>query len=283
MASATRVLMRAAVLAFGLSMITAGGCVVSWGGPTHKETRTTSVPVEAPGGLDVSTRNGSVSVERGSTDRIQVSATLRARTLERLAEMTVVIEEVDGVLRIRPEAPGGKWQSNEGCSIEVVVPTGAVTRGITVNTSNGKISVAAMTGKAHLDTSNGSITVEDHDGEVHAKTSNGKINLHRVGGPVVADTSNGSVTVRLREDVRGPVNLDTSNGSVTLEVGRAFAGSLRISTSNGSVDVPERAEGVRVLSKKRRSASLEFGTGQPSSVIDTSNGNVRVRVLGGAG
>ncbi len=263
------------VSAAGLSFL-AAGCVFD--SRTVEEVR--SAPVDSSAavvGLDIWTRNGSVAVTRSEGDDILITATLRARTHERLAEMKVVAEQNEaGVLVIRPEPAGQKWLNNEGCSIEISAPGSATESGLTVKTGNGRITVSGVRGKADLRTSNGRIVVEDAEGAICADTSNGRIELTDVPGPVDADTSNGSVLVRLTPAGRGPVRIDTSNGGVTLEVGREFAGTLSASTSNGRVDLPDAYERG---SHRRRSAEISMGNGGEASLISTSNGNIRVRMI----
>ncbi len=275
-----KVMRLAGQLAAGMVLVAGlagGGCVFD--ARYVEEVRSAPVEgraVEAITGLDIHTRNGSVAVSRADGDEILITATLRARTRERLEKMKVVAEESEsGVLVIRPEPADGRWLNNEGCSLEVSAPAAATASGLKVKTGNGRITVSGVSGRADLDTSNGRITVTEAAGEVIADTSNGRIELTDVPGPVTADTSNGAVIVRLTPDGHGPVLIDTSNGSVTLEVGRDFAGTLRARTSNGRVDIPDRFERG---DRRRNAADLAMGDGPPS-IISTSNGSIRVRVL----
>lgn len=265
-------------IAAGLLLLAAAGCVFV--GRTYEELRTAQLePTAETRGLDVSTRNGAVSVAPADGGEIVISATLRARTPERLTQMKVVAEQNDaGILVIAPTPPPDGWWSNEGCSIEVSVPRAATVAGVKVRTDNGRITVRGVEGRADLKTSNGRIIVHEVSGEIAADTSNGRIELTDVPGPVRADTSNGAVVVRLTPEGRGPVRIDTSNGPVTLEVGPEFAGTLSLKTSNGSIDVPD---GVRAESRRKRSAELVMGDGPDAgrSVVTTSNGRIRVKLL----
>lgn len=265
-------------IAAGLLMLAAAGCVFV--GKTYEELRTAELaPTTETRGLDITTRNGAVTVSRAVGDEIVISATLKARTPERLAQMKVVAEQNDdGIVVITPTPPADGWWSNEGCSIEVAAPRSATVAGVKVRTDNGRITVGGVAGRADLKTSNGRIIVHEVSGEIDADTSNGRIELTDVAGPVTADTSNGSVLVRLTPEGRGPVRIDTSNGPVTLEIGPEFAGVLSLKTSNGSIDVPD---GVRAESRRRRSAELVLGGGSEAgrSVVTTSNGRIRVKLL----
>jgi hypothetical protein len=255
------------------------GC--SW--TMHEETRTASAPAAAARGLAVDTRNGSITIEPADRTDIDIRATLRARSVERLALMKVTAEQDSaGVLHVMVAPADGEWWSGEGCSIKIVAPKAALGSGITARTNNGSITLAGAGGTAELTTSNGSIEVRDHAGPVKAGSSNGNLKLDRVSGSVHARTSNGRIAARLAPDAAGPVDLDTSNGSVILDVGSAFTGTLSISTSNGSITVPRDTPGVKVVSMGRRTAKVQFGTGgENASRIDTSNASVTVQVLSG--
>ena len=243
----------------------------------HEETRNASAPAAAaPAGVAVTTRNGSVKIVPGDVRQVQITARLRARTPQRLAQMRVVAEESPGgVLEVKVEPAGGKWESNEGCAIEITTPRGSPLVAAVVRASNGRIEVAGVAGDVDAQTSNGSMEVRGVAGAVRADTSNGSIKLADIAGPVTADTSNGSINARLADDATGPVRLDTSNGSVNLEVGRAFTGTLSADTSNGSVNLPG-SDRCTIVKKGRRSATIRFERGGGKSVIDTSNGSVTI-------
>ncbi len=251
------------------------GCDAPW--KTYDATRAINLSAgeAAASPLRVKTRNGSVKVVRveAGASEIKVVANIRAATPERLEAIVIdVSKEPDGTLFVRPTPPDGQWRSSEGVGFEIFLP-GA--NGVEIDTGNGAISIAGLSGKALLKTSNGSIRIDGHDGDVDADTSNGRIEALGVSGVVKADTSNGRIEVTLAEGVEGPVDLDTSNGSITLEVGAAFGGELKASTSNGSVNI--EAPGADV-SKKRSSATVRFARSGGASVLDTSNGSITVRV-----
>ncbi len=265
-------------LTLALGGLLLAGC--EFGGATHKETRRASAPAATLGAMSVSTHNGGVSIFRVQDSELTIVATLRARTPERLAAMTVVAEQDgDGVLVISPRPPSGGWRSSEGCSLEIGVPAGSSARGVKVRTNNGRIALAGTAGKADLRTSNGRVSVSDHDGEIVVATSNGRVELTDVAGPVDADTSNGSITIRLLPGAPGPLKADTSNGSVTVELGAAFAGDLALKTSNGSIDLPDGWSGASVSRASRRSAQVRIGESGVKSSVTTSNGRIAIRLV----
>ena len=270
--------------------VTLAGCA-AWA-PLFDEVRVVEADYGEAMGIDVKTRNGRISVERADVQLVEINATIKARSEERLQNTRVVAEHDEtGTLVVRVEWPDGKRKNREGCSFEIRTP-GAY--GVALDSSNGSLRIRGLSGEAVLDSSNGSLTVEDHQGDVQAYTSNGAITLNGIDGSVTADTSNGkvrvldvagsvdvdtsngSVTVELAADSRGPVRADTSNGSVNLVVNEQFVGELVLDTSNGGISFDAPATVSRV-STRRNHAVLQFGEGGPKSVVSTSNGSIKVR------
>lgn len=261
----------AAGLCLGLS-----GCVLA----TKEQVTTIPVPHVASSGLNVSAHNGSILVHTGGPASVQIVATLRMTTDERLAATTISANrDTQGVLTVLATPPGGSWFSNEGCSFDISLPDAA---GVTLKSNNGRIELTGSSGNALLRTSNGAIKVERHSGPLDADTSNGRIEVTSARGPVKAQTSNGSVRVSLAPEGAGPIDIDTSNGAVTLELSTSFSGLIAAKTSNGSITGPEPrsdSQTVTTLSKKRGHAKFQVGTSNQESVIDTSNGSITIRIL----
>lgn len=268
--SVTRLIL--AALSAGLLALPASGCMVM--DPPVEETRTSTLAHVAGSPLSVESVNGSISVATApDLKEITVVAKLKARTKERLEATKVLAErKSDNSLSIYVSWPGNAHEGNEGCSFEIRLPD---VKGVTLQSSNGSVTLSGSSGAANIKTSNGSVTISRHDGEVKVKTSNGSITGSGVNGPASLDTSNGSVTLNLAPSFSGPVEIDTSNGAVTLGVGSGFAGELSVKTSNGAVSLPS-GPGVKVASKSKGSAKLSFGEGGKHSTITTSNASVTV-------
>lgn len=259
--------------------VVAGGCMEQ---ARYQQTVTSSAPHVSGSGLKVTSRNGAITVQQGSSETaVTIKATLRMVTEARLGEASIVANRTPaGVLEISAQPPTGGWRTNEGCSFDVTVPD---VSGVELISSNGAITMSGLSGVAKLDTSNGRITVRGHRGDLFADTSNGRIEATGVTGAVDARTSNGAVSISMADAAAGPVTIDTSNGSVTLDLTPSFRGTLEAHTSNGSVRMPEGAPaGVSRYSLRStgRRATLEVGEGGPASSIDTSNGSVTVRFGG---
>jgi len=271
------------------------GCIIVANGssdsPRYTETRTVRVPIAPGSGVDVKTRNGSVEIASSgaSTSEAVVTATLSARSQERLDETRVVAEAVGNKIDVRVEWPSNRAQSGEGCSFRIDTPNPT---NIDVKTSNGRITLRDSAGHAELDASNGSIRVMNHGGDVNATTSNGRIELRDIAGAADANTSNGNIDivnvsgrafastsnasalVHLADNSTGPVQIRSSNGSIDLAVGRNFTGDLRLATSNGRIrfDSPVQVQDM----ESNRSATLRFGSGGAASSAVTSNGSITI-------
>jgi len=209
--------------------------------------------------IDADTSNGKIIV-RGveGAQEVHVVATLRTRgdTLEeaeeRLAKIVYYVTQDVKTVRLRYLASEQEKDVRRysGVSFDVTVP---ISTRVDADTSNGAITIEAVSGRLNLDTSNGAITVLDVTGDVVADTSNGEIEIWEVTGDIRADTSNGRIDL---EGIVGSVRADTSNGSIDLE---KIDGEVNADTSNGSI----RYEGTPV---------------GEDNTLHTSNGSITVRI-----
>jgi hypothetical protein len=251
------------------------GCGVS----SPRFTQDAAVTVEHVSGsaLAVVNANGAVTAERHSRPEVRIEARLRSDVADRLAGTRLMAERTDGsALRIWIEWPDGQRRPNEGADLRIYLPEA---QGVNIRSSNGSLKLAGFSGAADLATSNGSVTVTGHDGPVGLVTSNGSVRLEAITGPVDLTTSNGGVTIGLTDANPGPVSARSSNGGITLSFGPAFSGVLTARTSNGPVTV-EGVTGAELRSLERSRAEIRIGESDEASVLETSNGPVRVRGTG---
>lgn len=126
-----------------------------------------------------------------------------------------------------------------------------------------------------LDASNGSVTVTGVHGNIDAETANGSIRLADLGGRVRARTSNGSTNVQVsgaKWDGEG-LSVITSNGSARLDLPQNFSAELAVSTNNGGINIDFP---VTVQGRLGRSVETTLGSGGPRIEVRSSNGSVRV-------
>lgn len=91
-----------------------------------------------------------------------------------------------------------------------------------------------------LNTTNGGISVADLTGDVRVKTSGGSLRFQSITGTVLGHTSGGSIEV---VDVKGDVQVRTSGGSLRLGAIRGFISGR---TSGGSIKAVDCNEGIDV-------------------------------------
>lgn len=276
-----------AVVACALSLCT--GCMPI---ATVTGTQNVSCPTVPAMQLQVETSNGSISVKPTEEDQFSVVATVRALNEERLDEAKLVVEETDGALKVFVEWPDRR-RNNEGADFEIGVPNAEDVQSLNLRSSNGKLSVNELTGRATLKTSNGQIDVAHHIGDVQVDTSNGRIDAKDVTGAFTAESSNGKITatdicgkvdvessnasirIVLTEDSTQPFQVKTSNGSAKVQIGEAFSGQIRLKTSNGSVRSSVNAVEINQSSKK--SMTIQIGDSDEVSSIRSSNGSVELK------
>lgn len=244
----------------------------------EKETRTIKVTASAGQPLAVSTRNGGVTVVRGTTDQVVITAEVYAKSKEDLAQIDVLAaNDSEKGSSVHVKFPEVKWGDSMGCSLKIEMPQA---RGVTIQTSNGPIALEQMAGKAVLETSNAPVTIAKHDGSVVIDTDNAPVEASDVTGAVAIKTSNGPVEVKLHEAATEQFVVETSNAPVEVWVPKGFSGTLGVETSNGNISFPSDTQ----LNKKPHNrgygdvtGQATFGTGGPACSIETSNGPVVIR------
>ncbi|MCB9881539.1 MAG: DUF4097 family beta strand repeat protein [Planctomycetes bacterium] len=273
-------------LPIGLALASLGGCSFS----LHERQIRLEVDHLVGTSLDVHTENGPIEIRSSAGDRVQVLATVKARTKERAAEVTIETTRTgDGTLRIRPIWPGGERHGNEACGLEIALPE---VHGVHAETSNGHVIVRGCDGPIVARTSNGSVQVFDVSGGVTIETSNGKVGAERIHGPlnlrtsngavrvleasgtIHARTSNGSVLVQAADTNAGPFEIRSSNGGITLHA-PGFRGELELETSNGLVAF-DGDPSLRVEYMEKTEALMVRGDSKVPSSVHTSNGSIRV-------
>lgn len=129
-----------------------------------------------------------------------------------------------------------------------------------------------------LDATNGGISIEAFRGTVDARTTNGGLTMYEVGGTIRGQAVNGGVNVELtgsRFEGSG-LDLRTTNGGVNVSLPSNFSAELEARAVNGgiSVDFPITVQG---LINQRRELRATLGSGGPLVRVQTTNGGVRIR------
>ena len=200
--------------------------------------------------------NGGISVEAWDKDQVQIRATVRAWDKNKddaRATLREIEIRMDGG-RISADGPKMKGDKR-GWSVdyELMVPKQS---NLTLDTTNGGISIAGV------------------NGEIEARTTNGGIKLSALSGDVNAHTTNGGLSVELHGRSWQGKGLDagTTNGGVSVSVPEDYSAELEASTVNGGIDF-----GFPVTMQGRidRRVHATLGEGGPLIRVKTTNGGVK--------
>lgn len=219
--------------------------------------------LNAGGTLRLENINGDVTVTAGPGRAVHVLATKKAGSQSYLDGMEIHVSADENRISFRTEHPKssstgwfGHNENSGSVTYEIIVP--ADTNLDSLDTVNGEIEVAGISGDVSVDTTNGDVHLTGLSGNLEADTVNGSIDatFERLGGNqrVVAETVNGRVQLRLPADASARVDIGTVNGGIDaddfgLEVDKGFLGRdldgeigsgdarIKVSTVNGSVKV----------------------------------------------
>jgi DUF4097 and DUF4098 domain-containing protein YvlB len=129
-----------------------------------------------------------------------------------------------------------------------------------------------------VEATNGGISVRDVRGRMDVRTTNGGLNLMDVSGDIRGETTNGGVSVGVTGDKwEGPsLEVRTVNGGITLSLPASLSAELEARAVNGgiNVDFPLTVSG---LIGGRREIRGTIGAGGPRIRATSTNGGVTIR------
>ena len=260
---------------FGRSVLLAaavavGACEMSLSNLTGRATDewTRSYPLPANGEVQITNTNGKVEIEGvdGVTVDVRAERVARAATEAAARELLPRISIKED---IRPDRVALETERLSGILIgvsvevryQVRVPKTALVR---VRTTNGAITVIALSGRVVASTTNGVITGTDLRGDVEARATNGRVAIDLA--------SLGSDLVDLR----------TTNGSVQLTLPDTAKATLSATCTNGAIDVSGLKLDLMGEQSRRRVRGRLNGGGTPVE-LTTTNGAIHVRLRGATG
>ena len=226
-----------------------------------------ALAVDTPVQIDVRTGSGSISVQQGQADQVEVFGTIvvnrgaglfshsteDAEELIRQVKANPPVQYADGRLRIgHIENP--KLRKNVSLSYRITVPFDTQIRS---HTGSGSQDLAGISGPADASTGSGDLTFTDISGAVEARTGSGSIRAEGISGDFMANTGSGGV----RLDQAGPGDVDARSGSGQIVL-RGINGALRADSGSGGIEVEGRQTGPWEL--------------------DTGSGSVRISLPGDA-
>jgi hypothetical protein len=247
--------------------------------------------------------NGSIDVRPGTTDRVEVRATIRVDSraesdvtfdVRENAPDDVTICTVDRGMSLC--VPGETYRGDAHATVRYVVelPRGLRVWMQTLNgmvlvmqsaaevsatTGSGDVVVRESTGRATATTGSGDVTVAAANGPVKATTGNGNVIVATYGGPVNASSGNGDVDVRMIT-VEPPadqlaMSISSGNGDVRLTLPASFNGEIDADTGHGKI-----ASDFHVDASRRGDGRLRgtVGTGEGLRIrVHSGNGRLEIR------
>jgi len=283
---------------------------------TYREDFHSTHPLDPGGTVSIETFNGSIELRGWEQNSVEVNGTKSASSKALLDALKIEVNATSGSVRIRAVRPPDFYR-NMGVRFSIRVPRKALLD--LISSSNGRIQIEDVEGRARLHTSNGGIRVSRVKGEVEARTSNGTIeaqdvdgnvNLHTSNGAIRAETthgsfegttSNGSITARLNDPAANwPVRAESSNGHIDLTLDAKQLPEVRASTSNSGIllrlpasasarvragtshsSVTSDFDGLQNDGNRRRHSEMHgtIGSGGPLIDLQSSNGSIKILKL----
>jgi DUF4097 and DUF4098 domain-containing protein YvlB len=202
-------------------------------------------------------QNGGISVKGWDQNQVLVRARVQtgAPTAAEAAELARQIRIETSGAKIFASGPENRRNYHWDVSYEVFVPRRA---DLSLETHNGGISIAEVTGKIDFSALNGGVV------------------LRKVGGAVRGSTTNGGLVVELSGDRWEGETLDvrTTNGGIVMSVPENYSANLQTGTVNGSINVDFP---VTVQGQINKQLAVNLGSGGATVKAMTTNGGVRVK------
>lgn len=161
-----------------------------------------------------------------------------------------------------------------------------------LSSSGGEVKVGKVSGSATLKTAGGDIELRSASGTVEAKTAGGNIRLEDITGSIEAKTAGGDVVAELIPSGKGTSVLRSSGGNVILSLpGSSKAtidATIRIQGGwwhrDEEYDIQSdfTAESKNVDKDEQEiHAVYKLNGGGDKITIETTNGNIEIRKMGG--
>ncbi|HKW88354.1 MAG TPA: DUF4097 family beta strand repeat-containing protein [Candidatus Acidoferrales bacterium] len=214
-----------------------------------------TLPLHAGGALSLTNVNGSVQIVGWNKEQVEIHAIKTALNDPQDIERVKIDVESDAddvaINTIYPQGNGVAVTVD----YRIQVPEKVLLDGI--ETVNGDVHVARITGAGELASVNGAVEVLDSNGRFSARTTNGDVRMELKGLPA-----------------GGPMRLATVNGSVILSLPSDSGAQLNVISRNGDFhsDFPLRSLGAYNPSVFRG----EVGAGGGQILLTTVNGAIRL-------
>ena len=256
--------------------------------------------------VDIEVLSGTVTIEAGSSDLVEVTGTLGdgVESLDIDGDEDGVYIEVEydeefhGHQNVSTDLtirlPAGVMLSVETVSASVSVM--GVTGEIDVESVSGNVDIAGRPAGLDVETVSGNISIESAPAESDVASVSGLIEVRAAGGLIDIENVSGNIVIHggvidggdlesVAGDITchaapGPGNdldIETMDGTITLVVDSSLVASFDISTFSGSIKNQLGPEPQRT-SKYTPGMELSFntGTGGPSISMESFSGSIEL-------
>jgi hypothetical protein len=207
------------------------------------------------GTLGVAGTNGGIEVTGESRGDVHILAkvTATADTQQRARAIADAVQLKPTLELVQAEGP--RTQNGEGWSVSyrLNVPRAL---NISLNTTNGGITVRDVESKVEFRTTNGGVKLSGLSGDVHGQTTNGGVDIDLEGTAWIGEG----------------LDVQTTNGGVKIAVPDNYSARLEASTNNGGF----HSDFGNIERNRSRDISLQLGGGGAPIKVRTSNGGVRI-------
>jgi hypothetical protein len=219
-----------------------------------------SYPLEA-GEVEILNVNGPITLEAVAGDTVEVVAKRQARARSEEAAQDLLRR-----LEIRDQADSKRVR------VETRPPSGGFLSGSTHVAYTVRVPPATS---VSLQTTNGPLTIRHLEGRLKANTVNGSIEATDIAGAIEGSTVNGGIDVRVVKMAAGGVRLETTNGGITVGLPRNANADVHARVANGGINFTGLSvEQTGEVARRRVDGRL--GSGGPPLSLETVNGGIDV-------
>ena len=252
-------------------------------GEFHKDS-TQSFPLDANGRFSIDGQNGRIEIQGWSSNVLVLKTAIHGKSAASVEAAKVIIDSDPRHIAIHTDQSNGSgfwsWFQADRPTVDYVIklPQGARLAG--VNSVNGPIQIAGVTGSIEAGTVNGEMVIQNAAQNLKLSTVNGHIRadlaILGAGQSVSLDAVNGRIELGVPRDADANFSVSTVNGSISSEfpelraanefpLGNQLKGNLgngdgrvKISTVNGIVKflknpaaspTPDHTNSIPVLEK----------------------------------
>lgn len=234
------------------------------------------VAVAGHTGLEVDNVNGPVEVYGISgLDEIEITGERTVRSTsqrdadEQLERLQMNLRDMGSTFVIETEQPSSSDGREYEVKYEIRIPSDW---DVTVELTNGIVTIDSVVGDVHVDVTNGNINLTDVIGTVNVDLTNGNADLRGIDGDVEVELTNGIIFTQMEFAIDRSCKLATVNGGIELQIPKTTSADFTASVANGEISL--RGLTLQDLVSSPRSMRGTLGNGEGRIELKTTNGGI---------